>query len=194
MPGLCDVTDFGLDDRVFNKRKAAKLITRPKKEIFDLGSDFKVYQVGDHGAGNVLLYNPIEKTIGYFMHYEVTNTKLIGRRATQTKLWRSIEEPKSKGVAHRVIFEYLLKEYPAIMSDRLQTERGQEFWIALMFTALSEGYRVVLANLNARAVHEIESAAELRLWYTDKSPAGNKNAWGYLQHHQALRFAIFAKD
>lgn len=191
MPYLCDSTDFGLSDETANKKYAAKLMAKPHTAIRDLNDGVVLYRSGSATDGSLFLYNPATQLIGYFVRYETANKKLVGHSVTQVAVWRSLEEPKSRGLALWVVFDYFLKHYPAIMSDKMQTDRGRDFWIDLISQALARGHRVALADFNLHKVHEIENHAELRLWNSGSGDA--TDAWGQLNRHMALRFIIFAK-
>jgi hypothetical protein len=189
MPGLCDVTDFGLSNDAYNRKVAHSLLKKNPEIIFDLGDNVKVYKTGTN-KGYIFLYNPEKDLIGYYVRYEEQQNSLVGRKVTQTKLWRSLGDEKAVGVTYKIVFDYLLKKYQAIMSDRLQTENGKDFWIRLMLYALDRGHEVVLADLNSRTIKKIDTTHELRL--ITNSPV-NEGPWGYMIKHQAMRFAILAK-
>jgi hypothetical protein len=188
MPYLCDSTDFGLSDEKANRKHARLLMEKPHKLIYDLGDGVHVYQTGSAQGGSLFLYNPATGLIGYYVHYKAMHKSLTGGTVTQTAVWRSLEEAKSKGLTMRVVFDYFLHHYPAIMSDKIQTDRGRDFWVDLMSQALARGHKVALADFSLRKIHEISGPPELRLWYSDP----DDGAWGTLNKHQALRFIIRA--
>lgn len=193
MPYLCDSTDFGLGKDAANHKFARQLMEKRHKLVlvYELGDGVNVYRSGSMQNGSLFMYNPATEIIGYYVRYETVKKKLTGHTVTQTAVWRALQEPKASGLTKRVVFEYLLAHYPAIMSDKMQTERGRDFWIDLMFQALARGYRVALADFNMQHLHEIDNAAELRLWYSGDDE--HQPAWGDLNRHMALRFIIFAK-
>lgn len=178
-----------LGNETTNRKLVHFLLKRNPKEIFDLGDDVKVYRVGTN-KGYLFMYNPHEDLIGYYVALEEQKKSLLGKKVTQTAVWRSMEDEKADGLTYKIVFDYLLKLYPAIMSDKIQTHDGKNFWIRLMFRALGRGHEVVLADLNARSIEEITMKADLRL-LTTNPPADNP--WGQMLKHKAMRFAILAK-
>ncbi len=188
MPYLCDSTDFGLSDEKANRKHARLLMGKPRKLIYDLGDGVHVYQTGSAQGGDLFMYDPADGLIGYYVHYKAMHKSLTGGTITQTAVWRSLTAPKADGLTNRIVFDYFLHHYPAIMSDRMQTDMGQRFWINLMTRALAKGHRVALADFSLRKIHEISGPPELRLWYSDP----DDGAWGQLNKHQALRFIIYA--
>jgi hypothetical protein len=185
MPGLCDVTDFGLSNEAFNTKKAKQLMARPKEEIFDLGDDVKVWRSGDEGQGNIFLYNPTVNLIGYFLHYKRMDKKLSGLTVTQTMLWRAKQEPKANGITNRIVFDYLLRNYPAILSDRLQTIHGREFWLRLMMQAITLKHKVNVVDYNSQKMEPV-TMSELRLM----DSGHDEDFWGFGNRYQAIRFMI----
>lgn len=187
MPSLCDSTDFGLSEEKKNREMANKLVKKDCVVAFQYRG-FSINRVGDLHNGHLFLINLESKLIDYYVRYKTNNKKLLGRTVTQTALWRSSEAPA--GLAQFAVFNYFLKTYPAIMSDALHTEYGKEFWSRLMFEALRTQHDVALANFNMQKVHQIKTAAELRLWATGADEHDNAWSW-YSRKHEALRFVIF---
>jgi len=179
-----------LGNEITNRKLAKSLLKKNPQEIFDLGDGVKVYRVGTN-KGYIFMYNPKEDLIGYYVQLEEQKRSLLGKKVTQTAVWRSMEDEKADGLTYKVVFDYLLKKYPAIMSDKIQTQDGKNFWIRLMFRALNRGNKIVLADLNLRSVEEIDMRADLRLITTNPP---KDNPWGQMLKHKAMRFAIFAKE
>ena len=185
MPSLCDSTDFGLSKEAYNRAQGQTWLKRNPEIVLQL-STTTLYRVGDDANGFYFLWNPQERMVGYFMRYKVLHKTLLAKSVTQTSVWRSLEEADAKGLTFKVIFEILLPKYKILLSDKLQTERGRDLWIDLITQSLTKGFKVGLADFNARKVHNIASRAMLRLWDTDDS-----SAWSWFSNkHQGLRFFI----
>lgn len=188
MPSLCDSTTFGLDVEDYNRKQGLSWLKRKPQLVEELPHT-KLYRVGDPHNGFFFLWDAEEQLVGYYMRYKVKTTKLHGVSVTQTALWRSLTAKDTKGLTHHIVFDLLLKEYVALLSDQIQTERGRDFWIDLMTQAIGK-YDVSLVDFNAQLVHTILLGAELRLWLSD--PDDNPWSW-YSMKHRGLRFMIARK-
>lgn len=187
IPSLCDSTDFGLNDDKYNHKTGLSYLKRNPKLVEILSKNSILYSVGDKHNGFLFTWNNELQLIGYFIRYQVKATKLHGVSVTQTALWRNLLDDGSLGLTHNVIFNLLLKEYPAILSDTIQTISGKEFWVRLMLKALTLGHTVGLVDFNNQTVHTINSTAELRLWSTDTT-----SAWAWKSNkHKRLCFIIY---
>lgn len=189
MPSLCDTTDFGLSDESFNRSQGLKWLKRNPTIVEKLPNS-TLYRVGSHEQGFFFLWEPAEKLVGYYIRYEVKRSKFHGVSVTQTALWRSLTSPDSEDMTRHVVFSILLEEYPAIMSDQIQTEEGRRFWLDLMTKALTRKYKVSLVNFLSRKILDINSSAELRLLSTSSSD----NPWSWNStKHRSIRFMIYRK-
>lgn len=192
MPSLCDSTDFGLSNKYFNRKTGLNYLRHNPNLVKVLSTNTNLYQVEDKGNGFYFTWNTEKQLITYFMHYKMLNKKLINTPSiTQTALWRMHLDGATKGLTYEMIFKVLLHKYPAILSDKLQTDDGRDFWIGLMDYALVKSYKVGLVDFNNSKVLPISSNAALRLWLTDASATC---AWSYNSlKHQGLRFVIYRK-
>lgn len=184
MPSLCDSTDFGLSDPQANKKFAASLT---RKKCYPLHFRKNLFRCGSDEDGCIFLFNPESKQIEYYIKYKKLVKNLTGQSVTQTALWRDLASEEATDLTNEIVFAYLIPKYGAIMSDKIQTDAGQQFWIRLMTRALKSGFKVKLADYGSQELQIIESNAELRLWLTDD------RAWSYKSiRHQAIRFIIEA--
>ncbi len=185
MPSICDTTDFGLSNESLNKAQAVKWLARSPTTLGTIGSSC-LYRVGDNNNGFIFLYNTKSQLVTYFVRYKTRLTKIEGHTVTQTALWRALGAFDTADITRNTIFKYFLVHYPAIMSDRIQTEDGRRFWTDLMGKALSQGFQVCLVDLNSKTIHSIDSEDELRAWVSDE-----KSMWAWnSMKHQGLRFMI----
>jgi hypothetical protein len=71
------------------------------------------------------------------------------------------------------------------MSDKIQTDRGRDFWVDLMGDALDKKLIVELVILNKNVVIPITSEKDLNAF-----TQGDFNAWGKGLQYEQLRFLI----
>jgi hypothetical protein len=189
MPSLCDATSFGLDDEAHNRKTGLAYLKR-KPAVVETLDNSVLYRYGDAHNGVYFLWSSEEQLIHYYMRYKQMR-KFHGVSVTQTSLWRSLTSADAEGLSHHVIYNYLLVQYPALVSDQIQTERGRDFWIKLLTKSLKGNkYDVSLVDFNSQQIHKIELAAELRLWLTSE----DDNPWSwYSMKHKGLRFMISRK-
>jgi hypothetical protein len=187
-PQFVGGTEFGLDNPIFNSKRAKKLLAKKQETIID-EEGYEVFRTGSDTNGNIVLYNRTSKKIEYLVAYEKIYVSAIGTFLTQVKLWRSFG-PYSSGITSKIFFEYLLTKHDGIMSDAQQTKRGQEFWIQRLAQAYGKGLKVGLVNLNQRDVNWYDPSTDYTDWIADMIQKG----WGEEEKYQALRFVIMAND
>ncbi len=186
MPSLCDSTDFGLSNEDFNKSKGLGLL--PGAKHIAHVDEYDLYRSGGRNEGQFFLWDPVQELIVYYMKYKTQAKRFTGRTVTQVNLWRSLGDV-SPGFTQHMVFGVLLKEYPAILSDSLQTENGKKFWIDLLGRAMRTGHQVGLVDFGSGQVSSITSKAQLRLLEQGDT------AWAWNSpRHSALRFIIYRKD
>lgn len=189
IPSLCDSTDFGLSKYSFNSQTLNDLKKRTSlEELAKLTDNLRLYHFGSPEQGGYFVENISKGEIVYYMKYKKFDKKLVGvPSVTQTAVWQSLTGGLISGFAKLFVFTHLLKEYPAILSDKLQTERGRDFWIRLMDQALEKGYKVGLVDFNGQKVHLIPDENSLSQWYRL-----DEGAWSWHSNkHQGLRFVIY---
>ena len=180
MPRLVSDQDWPIADPEVNKATLVKLLDTATQVAVSDGN--VLYRDGSPYDGSYFLVK--EGFICYYMEYVVHAAHFEGTHSvTQTSVWRSLSPSVPRGLPAHVVFKYLVPKYPAVMSDRIQTERGRDFWIDLMAQALEKNLSVEIVPLTTRKVFPIKSQEELREWVATKS-----GAWG-LQHEQ-IRFLI----
>lgn len=148
MIGGVEPPDFNLSDEATNRAFAADKMKKVNEVIQDT-PEYTIVRTGDGQNGWIIVYRKSNQKAYYAIKYETRNWKWLGQTVTQCVLWR---DPSITGlipqVTSKVFFGYLLKHYPTVMSDRLQTEAGHDFWIGRMAEASSKGFRVGIANVN----------------------------------------------
>lgn len=166
-------TEFNLDDRAINRAFAAKQMRRVTEVIEDT-PDYQLARTGDGRHGWILLYNKHDKTADYVVQYETRNWNLLPPTVTQCVLWRDAGSAFVRGITVRVFFDYLLQHHPAIMSDRLQTQDGNRFWITRMVDAIARNFRVGVVDLPRRKINWFDPSAGIpfRDWLDDQKTYG----------------------
>ena len=182
--------NFNLDDLSFNKSFTQKLMKKITETIED-NSDYKVYRTGDGNEGWIFLYNIIRKTSDYVVQYKVRKWNWLEKTVTQCIIWRDNTSNLANDITTRILFGYLLQNYPAIMSDRLQTKNGNDFWMRQMARAISRNYRVGIANCNRHDVDWYDSAQDglFQDWIKSQDTFGIRRYPDDLDY-QALRYVI----
>ena len=178
-------TTFDLDNPGTNQQHAHRLMPKITEPI-DETQDYTIFRTGDGHHGWVALYNKHTDRLDYTIQYQARNWNWLGQTVTQCILWRDPSSPYVRGLTIKMFFDYLLKRYPAIMSDRQQTTQGNDFWQARMTDAVMRHHRVGIADMNARRMN----------WY-DPATDGDYQTWFRSQHtyddphrFQAIRYVI----
>lgn len=190
MPGLCDSTDFGLEDVEFNHKLYIDLLKGRKTRIDTIDAQRALYRTGSKTAGTFFVAHEVIEQLVYFMKYEAVKSKIFGTRSvTQVAVWKALSSGLPIGFAGHMIFTRLLNEYGVIMSYSLQTTEGRKLWLNLLSLALGKpGYEVGLADSSVNHFFPIKTEEELMQWTDEKSMT---HAWApNSARHEAMRFVI----
>ena len=190
MPGICDSTDFGLSDENRNRVKARYLLKKKSKVVIWETDTHLFFRTGDWASGgHIVLYEKTEQLITYFVKFEVRHRGFgdFHKTVTQTAVWKSDTDPVNRGMAEKVFVDILLNHYGAIMSDIIQTPRGQSFWITQMTQADAQGYGVAFVDFNQRKILKKTPGVTMRAWVAERK------TWREQQKCQAERFLIYKK-
>lgn len=179
-------TNFGLDDPARNQAFVRKNLPRVV-EVIEQTPDYEIARTGDGQHGWIFLYNKRDQTVDYVVQYATRNWPwLANRSVTQCLLWRDDTSPFVGGITKRMFFDYLLPRYGIIISDRLQTAGGHDFWRRRMTDAVANGFRVGVAYLNEHHVR----------WYDAVKDGGYRgwlqaqDTYGSQRKHEAIRYVI----
>jgi hypothetical protein len=185
-PQFVGGTEFGLDNPIFNGKRAKELLAKKQETIID-EEGYEVFRTGSEVNGNIILYNKKTTKIDYLVAYEKIKVSAVGTFLTQVKLWRNLG-PYNTGITSKIFFEYILKRSDGIMSDAQQTPRGKEFWMQRLSQAYGKGLKVGLLNLNLRDVNWYDPSTDFEDWLKNVEEKG----WGVAEKYQAMRFVIMA--
>lgn len=184
MPRLISDQYWPIADAEVNKDTLAKLL--PVATELETRNGFKLYREGTAYDGSYFLVKPDGSSIVYYMEYLVHAAHFSGLHSvTQTSIWRKIGAGVPRGLASNVLFKYLVPRYPAVMSDKIQTTRGRDFWVEIMQEALAKNLTVELVDIIKNEVFPVKTEHDLDMWQQDKTPA-----WGWGERYEQLRFVI----
>jgi hypothetical protein len=172
------------DDPVYNKRFAADKLAR-QTEVIEQRPDSRIIRTGDGHRGWIMLYNDAQQTADYVVQYATRRWPFLNSRTvTQVEIWRDPTSPFAAGVTKRMFFDYLLARYGAIMSDRVQTPQGHDFWQTRLRDAVQLGLHAGVVGLNEKQVRWFDPAAGQTLAQWLAATYGPKH------HFEAIRYLI----
>jgi hypothetical protein len=125
-PQIIPDQDWNLSDPKANAVRAAGIL-RYKPEVLEHFPAAQLVRLAGNVGGQYGLISTKTNLLEYYVHYEISTLPMLGRCATQVKLWRS-RTATVQGLATKVFDQYLLAAFQSIVSDSRQTERGREFW------------------------------------------------------------------
>lgn len=141
-PWISDTgNDFGLENLLQNRKKL-ELYLKQETEVLEEDESYKFFLAGSWDTfGYLVKYDKKENEIVYLCKFQVVNLEpIFSKVVTQTEVWRALKS--MPGIAKRVFFDILLPKYGAILSDKIHTERGKDFWINCLGEALAKGLDV----------------------------------------------------
>lgn len=122
-PQIIGDEDWNLSNRRANAARASGILRHKPVVLEDFPVAELVHLAGEFG-GQYALISKRDKLLEYYVHYEIHAHPVLGRCATQIKLWRS-RTATVQGLASKVFDTYLLGGFDTIVSDSRQTGRGR---------------------------------------------------------------------
>jgi hypothetical protein len=180
-PEIIEPCDFGMPSEEYRIGYTEMLLSRQPQVVLEETDTYELRRGGSYPVYFFMLEKPTQRLV-YFAECE-TNEHVFGESITQVAVWRDDASTAVRGITERVFFEYLLWEWPMIMSDEQQTESGKSFWIRRMAIAVERGYRVGLANTREDMIDWCEGP--FRPWLD-----AHAHAWAEHWTAQRLRFVI----
>jgi hypothetical protein len=190
-PLLVSSTNFQLkkilDNEESNKKMYLELMgTSRKKEIMKLPPNGQLFELGH----KLFAVDNASKQIIYYVQYELKHFKKI-LMVTQIAIWLEylsdyINLPNGERISKYVFFEILLPLADAIMTDALQTNDGNRFWMNMTREALSHGMFVYAILKDKNAIKRINSISELRNLKDE--------IWGRQAAHENRKLIISTKE
>lgn len=182
-PQIVGVDDFGMGNDQKKYEFTRMLLSLPDQQVVEDNERYEIRRAGSPVVYFYMLEKP-HGTLVYFVKCEIVDVPYVGKTVTQVALWRDQKFASTQGITKKIFFDQLLKEWPIIMSDEAQTERGRDFWVSRMATAAEKGLRIGLVNTREKTVdwRKNEPYPE---WIAQR-----EHAWSANSSAQAMRFVI----
>ena len=182
MPKLIpDTDDFKLEMLSDNKESTRLFLARKPQEL-------KISKWILLKAGNTIKLIKEDETL-YHVKFEVKTKKFWNShcQVTQVEVWRQAGSGEiTHGLPKTIFFDYLLKNYGAVVCDHLHTENGKRFWLDRLTEALKAGYEVFYGAYGATYPPiKINNKEELMDCYVNQ-------CWGRNSKHEHRRMAIIS--
>lgn len=163
--------NFFLDDLKFNRELYSRLIKKRSKIFLDIKvplENGKYQELIETGLGeNGYIYFATDESIKYLVRYKKERVSLIDKFAvTQFLVWADRNFSRSRGLATKVFFDFLLKKHKIIVSDYEQTLDGKRFWQNRIGDAFDRNLHVYLLDSRHNKVHKIKDEVDLDTNYT----------------------------
>jgi hypothetical protein len=176
-----------LSDETRNRHFAERLLKR-RTEILEVANDHQIFRTGKEHRGYIVFVSSPPLSIGYLVRFAGAKYALLDVPATRVKLWRQLAMPGVPGLTHRILFDHLLGQHRAIISDGPQTTRGREFWISRLAEATNFDLRVALLNASTSEVNWYDSGpAHFKSWWAQVENRGIEDTYRYMRHVIAKR-------
>lgn len=186
-PYLIDPIDFGLGNEAINKK--AKLQRFKKQYQYKVVGHYNGLELVEFRVSNKESYIITEQDeeITYLVHLQSEKLKpLSSESVTQAEVWRLLTSPETRGIAPYIFIHILLKRFKYVVSDSIQTEKGKDFWIAMLATCNKEGYRVGVIVEDDLTWSEHQT---FQTWIRIMINTG----WGKDDFHEKISFVIGQK-
>ena len=178
-PQIVAPQDWNLGDRATNAAMAHNITRYPYEVLQTYPHARLVHQGGPH-AGQVGLID-YRGLLGYYVKYDVATIQGLGRCATQIKLWRSLYAGVD-GLATRVLNDFLLSRFDAVVSDNCHTPDGERFWRLRLSGASST--KTIGCILGPDTIQVYPPGADIEQWLD------GVNGWGLHRKFRHIRFFI----
>lgn len=135
----------------------------------------------------LVVLNSVTQEVVYYNRVIVQKDSFLNHLpVTQILVWRTPDprhDAALRGLAGRVFSGYLLGKYNVVITDRHQTQQGQNFWLTRLYDALASNqyvYAYDMISCELRPITAPEEINESVFWL-----------WGDEEHHQN-RLAIIS--
>jgi len=154
-------TSFGLNQDSINFRKYVSLNREVSTELYATAG----LSLRDYGDQLAIVDDGDQRVKLYIM---LKVWSALGKRAvTQTALWRDRDEKMNRLIIHGkrvtdyLFSEVLLKKFGLVVSDRMQTPLGREYWVERVANSLADGLCVYRLDLTAKKAYRVSSRDEI---------------------------------
>jgi hypothetical protein len=182
-PYLLDPIDFGLGNQATNKAKLQRFKKQYQSKVVGHYNGLELTEFLVSNKESYIITEQDEE-ITYLVHLQSEKLPALSSSSvTQVEVWRLLTSPETRGIAPYVFCKILLKRSRYIVSDSIQTEKGKDFWIAMLATCNKDGYRVgvIVEDDVTWSEHQTFQA-----WIRVMINTG----WGKDDIHEKIRFVI----
>ena len=186
-PQTVQATNFIFDEPAKNRAFAADMLKKSVEVIEDT-PDYILFRTGNERNGWLVLVNKQTQRTDFAMRFAAGRRKFLPSFVSSNVGWNDRASPHTKGLPSRMFFDFLVKRYGTVLSDRKQTADGRGFWRRQMSDAVARGLRVGLANMNMQNIawYDPASGEALTDWIDEQ------DAYGAAYKYQAKRFVIIS--
>ena len=148
------------NDFMVNARLAREVEERGKNiGDFKIGNNIH-YRVYKEKENNLIYYNLLEyNQLVLVMSHTIRE---VDDGVESLDIWQSI---RTRGLARFWVFDFILKNYKFMMSDKLHTTRGKEFWKRLVDDSLDEKINVFVLNIKTKEKIPLTNFKEVDNYY-----------------------------
>ena len=155
-----------------NEDKANKIVERCKylgQFNYYKGLKYRIYTEKEN---NNIFYYLLHETLPtlLFLH-SIEEIKLLNLNGVESlDIWQNhVLRDFTKNLAKGWIFDYILKNYDFIMSDKLHTALGKSFWIKLLNEAFEKKLNVVVYNIKDDKYTKLDNTNNVENFYDNQS-------------------------
>lgn len=181
-PQLISSQDFGFGDEKENSKELQQLLADPSYKTIKLAG--QVFGMVVLDKYETALFIQRKNLITYYVQIMRISLVGVGPSVVQTIVWRSLIGAPSNITSK--VFLALLSKYGSIVSDKLHTDRGRDFWITQLWKAFDAGHKIGLYS-NGHVV-ELDTEEDLTNYL---NPTHFLHPWGKSENFQNFRFVIF---
>jgi len=167
--------DFGLGDTENNMRIAKELISNNYTVIEEDELHILAYS-GTLDKGIIFLYNNEFEILDYYVEYEAKYRYILGYTVTQVALFKRIDSGY-RGTSGIIFFDYLLKKYNGVVSDKSQSEDGKKFWLSMMGEASRKGFKIGLRYGDQDIIYNKNTDGRISDWVQNIDAYGNTSEY-----------------
>lgn len=168
-----------------NKSLFKTISTSNKKEIFRVDENAVVYRY----KNSLVCLDYKDECITYRMKFEINKNSKLGQFVWQSSLWRDINFINTKPLPKKMFFGYLLKEFPVVLTDSVQSFDGARFWVSRILDAFELNLHVYFYDFLNNNLIQINTVKE---WDTF-SRTNKTDIWGKTELHKLKRMIITSK-
>ena len=182
-------TNFIFDKPDMNRAFAAKMLKKEVGPPLEDTPEYRLFLTGGARNGWLIMVNKQDQRTDFAMRFTTGSRSWLPAFVSANVGWVDRAKAHTAGLVSRMFFDYFLKKFGTVVSDRKQTPSGEGFWRRQMSDAVTRGFRVGLSNMNTQAIAWFDPKAgeSLTDWLDHQDAYGNEN------RYQAKRFVIISQ-